>query len=362
MSEQQLTEQAIHWIQRDRRLAEKPSLSAVREERCHALAATIAAEPDRLEALRAVGRAVANAEGGTDIALVCMPTLAGALAVSVGTREMSRLVWSFVAGVLEADPEDRRGCAASAVADVMAHAAEVGAHDVAQEATELIPLTDGVFWNAADTTPRSVARSSNPAGAPKKKLPPDCWWDEEALNEHLRQRRQILDAQGHYYFIDCDRENWARLINWGFRNERAADLWFWTGTFRSERVSAEGAWRKLAEYMEGREEDLNEKNGGKARLRYAAVCEEQGRGTIHFHAIVYARGLGSETYSEWKKAWRQLAGRSHIGPHRPKAAPYLAKFVHRGAEVYFGGDWSGRSAPKRLQCKCCPKHRTWAAE
>lgn len=176
------------------------------------------------------------------------------------------------------------------------------------------------------------------------------WWEDPQKKATFRDYRRRCRELGHLYFIDCLRENYARLIAWGFRGADPNDTWFWTGTFRADYVNPGHADRIWEQYIMRLEQSLNHMTEGRSRLRYVRADESQIRGTLHYHALMHGRGLFSLSRRHWEETWLNLAGICRIGTYCSYSAPYLSKYLSNGAQLQFGGDWRGRTAPHRLRC------------
>ena len=176
------------------------------------------------------------------------------------------------------------------------------------------------------------------------------WWDDSDIRAaYLVEYKKECRRRGHVFFHDCLREGYARFIEWGFRNCAPDDTWFWTGTFRFDvsQGRADACWR---DYIRRLEDAVNQRTKGTVRLRYVLATEMQVRGTVHFHAIIHVKGLSQLSRRRWEERWNWMAGFCRCGAYCSAGAPYLAKYVSKGTDIQVGGDWSGRTAPRRLDC------------
>jgi hypothetical protein len=157
---------------------------------------------------------------------------------------------------------------------------------------------------------------------------------------------------GHRFFPDCQRENYARFIEWAIKKEKPIDAWFATLTFKTyiSEIRADILLRKWLGKMNAA---LSETGNG--RLRWILATEWQKRNVIHFHLIILGDGLGTMSRKRWECRW-QTQGRSsgfaRIYDVRKKAAPYLSKYMKKEyrAEVQLGGFWRGYDVPSSVKC------------
>lgn len=165
----------------------------------------------------------------------------------------------------------------------------------------------------------------------------------------LREYRKARREKGHRFYIDALRESYARFIEWGFRGCKTENVWFATLTFRKD-VSLPRAENLVREYIRRLSVAVGGHPRGKAtRLRYALAREYQQRGVIHYHVIIHGVGLSNLSRRRWEEKWNRMAGYARIGTaHCSAVGPYLVKYITKGADVQVGGNWTGRTAPKRL--------------
>jgi hypothetical protein len=155
---------------------------------------------------------------------------------------------------------------------------------------------------------------------------------------------------GHRFFQDCERETWARLIEWSMRIG-AADSWFITLTFKNY-VSETRAVKQLNAWL-SKLCDAYLSETGVRGLRWFVAQEWQKRDVIHFHLILSGVRLADLSRKRWESRWEGMGGGfARIYPARVKAAPYLAKYTSksRGGEMRRGGTWQGISPPRALSC------------
>jgi len=173
-----------------------------------------------------------------------------------------------------------------------------------------------------------------------------------ALRDYRVQAGKVSLPCGHRFYVDCLREQEARLIEWPIKRFYP-DCWFFTQTFRYE-INPVKALRchgiftaRLAEaklYVTGCEQ-----------LSYVSCGEWQQRGVFHYHSIFFGRGLAQLSRKRWESRWLKLSGGfgACFGAEL-KAAPYLAKHnSKRYGDIQIGGDWRGLSLPRGLS-HCCP--------
>jgi hypothetical protein len=171
---------------------------------------------------------------------------------------------------------------------------------------------------------------------------------------------QILDPfrsgtpnlpEGHRFFKDCLRENYARLIEWSV-TRKGFSAWFVTQTFKNyESVrSADGLYRRWVNRL-----TLGFNQSGGQQLRWIRASEWQIREVIHFHSIVQGIGLDSLSRKRWEDRWESLnmnTGFCRIYDAVEKSAPYLAKYCSKrlGGELQRGGTWRGLTVPGSVSC------------
>lgn len=157
--------------------------------------------------------------------------------------------------------------------------------------------------------------------------------------------------EGHRFFPDCERENWARFIQWSM-SRRKMSAWFVTHTFKEElRLNAAD---KVYRIWAGRLTQSLIDQGG-SQLRWLRSTEWQIREVIHFHSIVQGNGLDRLSRKSWEDRWESLnwsSGFCRIYEADMYAAPYLAKYTSKrlGGELHWGGYWQGLSVPASVSC------------
>jgi len=155
---------------------------------------------------------------------------------------------------------------------------------------------------------------------------------------------------GHRFFHDCERETWARIIEWSMKVGNV-DSWFVTLTFKNY-VSVKRAVWFLNTWLSALCDAYLSKTGARG-LRWFVAQEWQKRDVIHFHLILSGVRLADLSRKRWESRWEGIGGGfARIYPARTKAAPYLAKYSSksRGGEMRRGGTWQGISPPRALDC------------
>lgn len=161
--------------------------------------------------------------------------------------------------------------------------------------------------------------------------------------------REPLPA-GHRYFNDCERESWARIIEWSMK-AGGVDSWFVTLTFK-DYVSEKRAVLMLNTWLSKLCDAYLSKIGVRG-CRWFVAQEWQKRDVIHFHLILSGVRLAELSRKRWESRWSGIGGGfARIYPARVQAAPYLAKYSSksRGGEMRRGGTWQGISPPRALNC------------
>jgi hypothetical protein len=179
------------------------------------------------------------------------------------------------------------------------------------------------------------------------------------LETDMQIKRYPKLPRGHRFFQDCERETWARLIEWAMSRRRepkikegreSVNSWFATLTFKRP-ISKFLAEKKMRVWLARMAEALNNKRS--ARLRWISATEWQKREVIHFHVILMGDGLGAMSRKRWEHRWEDIGGGfCRIYDAGSKAAPYLAKYMNKskGGEIQMGGYWRGLYAPASVAC------------
>jgi len=168
-------------------------------------------------------------------------------------------------------------------------------------------------------------------------------------------RIHVALPQGHRFFSDCLRENYARWIEWAIKVIPSEDVWFDTKTFKKEesyfkasKLCSEWLWRLRQSYdseIRGR------------RFRWILALALQQRGVIHFHQAICASGLGLLSRKRWEHRWQSIdvnAGWCRIYPADQDTPRYLAREISKEGELFWGGDWRGLNTPGAV--RCCDTH------
>lgn len=174
-----------------------------------------------------------------------------------------------------------------------------------------------------------------------------------ALTDYQVEARKVRLPSGHRFYIDCVREQEARLIEWGIKRFHP-DCWFFTQTFKFE-IHPEKALR-FQKMFTARLAQAKYDVTRCEQLTYLTCGEWQQRGVFHYHSIFFGRGLASLSRKRWELRWLKLSeGFGSCYAAELKAAPYLAKHNLKSArysDLQLGGDWRGLSLPARLG-HCC---------
>jgi len=157
--------------------------------------------------------------------------------------------------------------------------------------------------------------------------------------------------QGHRFFEDCQRETFARFIEWSmWSGHPKPDVWFVTMTFKTF-VQQWKSWVLLKRWLGHLREAFDTK--GSNQLRWICATEWQIREVVHFHLLISGVGLGDVSRKRWESRWEALdrnTGFCRIYDADRRAAPYLAKYMHKGGELTRGGYWRGLRAPGSMTC------------
>ena len=164
----------------------------------------------------------------------------------------------------------------------------------------------------------------------------------------------------HRFFQDCQRENWARFIQWSVAKNQSL---FCTMTFK-DYIPERRSWKLIKHWLYNMSEAHREKmdlNKGDYRLRWIFATEWQVRMVIHYHGVVMGYGVDTLSRKRWEARWETLdrnTGFCRIFPADMKAAPYLAKYVGKSlfgddksqGNIYVGGVWQGWKVPASVSC------------
>jgi len=159
---------------------------------------------------------------------------------------------------------------------------------------------------------------------------------------------------GHRFFQDCKRETYARWIQWGiWSGHPKPGVWFVTLTFKTFIQD----WKSLELLKKwiGHLRNGYEDKGG-CRLRWICATEWQRRSVVHFHLLISGVGLSELSRKRWEVRWEAIDGNSgfcRIYEADQKLAPYLAKYINKGDEIFRGGYWRGLITPRSVTC-CQP--------
>lgn len=156
---------------------------------------------------------------------------------------------------------------------------------------------------------------------------------------------------GHRFFPECSRETYARFIEWGmWSGHPKPDVWFVTLTFKSFEHSWK-SWVLLKRWLGHLRQGYEDKGG--YQLRWICATEWQRRDVVHFHLLISGVDLSKLSRKRWEVRWEsgdRNAGFSRIYDADRKAAPYLAKYMHKGGELTKGGYWRGLIVPGSVTC------------
>jgi len=169
---------------------------------------------------------------------------------------------------------------------------------------------------------------------------------------------------GHRFFPDCQRETYARWIQWAmWSGHPKPDVWFATYTFKTY-VHERRAFIILKTFLAHLDQGYHKKPTlpntiglrRTGRLRWIAAIEWQVRNVIHYHLLISGQGLNELSRKRWEVRWMtgdRNAGYCRIYPADIKAGPYLAKYINKGGDLLRGGYWRGLKTPKSVSC-CQP--------
>lgn len=160
---------------------------------------------------------------------------------------------------------------------------------------------------------------------------------------------------GHRFFRDCQRETYARWIEWAmWAGHPKPGVWFVTLTFKTF-ISEWRAWVLLKRWIGHLRESYTDIKGSD-RLRWICAIEWQVREVVHFHLLITGDGLNDLSRKKWESRWEatdRITGFCRVYDADRKAAPYLAKYINKGSELSRGGYWRGLITPGSITC-CMP--------
>ncbi len=175
-----------------------------------------------------------------------------------------------------------------------------------------------------------------------------------ARNSLSNFKEKVKFPSGHRFFPDCPRETWARFIEWGlWAGHPKPDVLFASMTF----LTFIERWRSfvlLKRWLGHLRQGYEDKGG--YRLRWICATEWQIREVVHFHLLIAGVGLNDVSRKRWESRWEssdRSTGFCRIYDADRGAAPYLAKYMHKGGELTKGGYWRGLITPESVTC-CRP--------
>jgi hypothetical protein len=176
-----------------------------------------------------------------------------------------------------------------------------------------------------------------------------------ALRDYQGVSHRVRLPCGHRFYVDCLREQEARLISWLIHTFEG-DGWFFTLTFK-DWISVNRAWAFHDRFLARLNQAYLEVSGAEL-LRSITSVEWQQRDVIHFHLLIVGRQLRALSRKRWERRW-QLTSGGFCANYKAeiKAAPYLAKHAIKDrleSNLYFGGSWRG-IVPPRSVSRCCSK-------
>ena len=175
------------------------------------------------------------------------------------------------------------------------------------------------------------------------------------MNSLSKTLPKVKLPAGHRFFQDCQRETYARWIEWSMWSGPSQQaVWFVTLTFKTfiENWRAWMLFQKWIGHLRQSYQDLQ----GSDRLRWICATEWQIREVVHYHLLISGLGLSDLSRKRWEKRWEfgdRNTGFCRIYDADRKAAPYLAKYIHKGGELNRGGYWRGLVTPGSVTC-CRP--------
>jgi|APFre7841882654_1041346.scaffolds.fasta_scaffold52360_2 hypothetical protein len=168
-------------------------------------------------------------------------------------------------------------------------------------------------------------------------------------------RIHVALPQGHRFFPDCLRENYARWIEWAIKVIPSEDIWFVTQTFKRNEnlkraLTLNHKWiHRLFQAFE------YDKTG--LRIRWIRALALQRRGVFHFHLAICSEGLGLLSRKRWEHRWEAMdwnAGTCRIYESDKDLPRYLAREISKEGELSWGGNWQGLNTPGSV--RCCDTH------
>lgn len=175
------------------------------------------------------------------------------------------------------------------------------------------------------------------------------------MNNISKYTPKVKLPVGHRFFSDCQRETYARWIEWSmWSGHPRPGVWFVTLTFKT--FISEGHARALLRRWVGHLRQAFTQTYGSDRLRWICATEWQIREVVHFHLLISGTGLSELSRKRWEVRWEtgdRNAGFCRVYDADRKAAPYLAKYIRKGSELTRGGYWRGLSTPGSVTC-CQP--------
>ena len=176
-----------------------------------------------------------------------------------------------------------------------------------------------------------------------------------ARNSISRILPKVKIPEGHRFFPDCQREIYARWIEWAmWSGHPQPGVWFVTLTFKT--FISEGHGSALVRRWIGHLREAYSQTYGSDRLRWICATEWQIREVVHYHLLISGSGLSELSRKRWEVRWEsgdRNTGFCRIYDADRKAAPYLAKYIRKGSELIRGGYWRGLITPGSVTC-CQP--------
>lgn len=158
---------------------------------------------------------------------------------------------------------------------------------------------------------------------------------------------------GHRFYRDCHREQLARLLEWMLR-KHINNSWFFTGTFTGHMTDEYGHIfvRKFLSRLNQAHCELK----GATPISSVYSVEWQGRGTVHYHLLIFGNKLGLLSRKRWELRWK-IAGGGYGRDYDAeiKSAPYLVKHQVKDKPdngINIGGAWRGFHPPLSIG-RCC---------
>lgn len=174
---------------------------------------------------------------------------------------------------------------------------------------------------------------------------------QSALQRLPKNLPLVKSIPGHRFFQDCQRETYARFIEWGvWAGHPKPEVWFVTLTFKTF-VETWKSWVLLKRWLGHLRQGYEDKGG--CQLRWICAIEWQTRQVIHFHLLISGAGLRELSRKRWEVRWEtgdRNTGFCRIYDADRNIAPYLAKYMHKGGELSRGGYWRGLITPGSVSC------------